>query len=99
MTDSQGTTPLTVVLGHEELVIRRRYEALSISNDLLIAVWFTAGSILFFFEPTTTAGTWFFLLGSVELLIRPAIRLGRQMHLRRLPSRRSGAQLESSQDF
>ncbi len=99
MTDSQGASPLTMVLGHEELVIRQRYEALSIVNHILIAVWFTVGSILFFFEPTTTAGTWFFLLGSIELLIRPAIRLGRRVHLRRLPSRRSGTQLESSQDF
>lgn len=99
MTDSRGATPLTMILGHEELVIRQRYEALSIINDILIAVWFTVGSILFFFESTTTVGTWLFLLGSIELLIRPAIRLSRQVHLRRLPSRHNGSSLESSQDF
>ncbi|MQA13300.1 MAG: hypothetical protein GEV09_03760 [Pseudonocardiaceae bacterium] len=99
MTDSQGEAPLTVVLGHEELLIRQRYEVLSIVNDILIGVWFTVGSILFFFESTVTVGTWLFLLGSIELLIRPVIRLGRRVHVRRLPARRAGAPLESAQDF
>ncbi len=73
-------------IGHEELVIRNRYEALSIGNDVLIAVWFLAGSILFFWESTMTAGTWCFVLGSAQFLLRPAIRLARLMHLRRIGS-------------
>jgi len=44
-------------------------------------VWFIIGSVLFFNESTTTAGTWLFLAGSVELLIRPIIRLSRNIHL------------------
>ncbi|PXY31701.1 YrhK family protein [Prauserella muralis] len=70
-------------IGHEELVVRKRYEVLSIANDLLVAVWFAVGSVLFFFESTTVIGTWLFLLGSVQLLIRPAIRLHRRVYLRR----------------
>lgn len=89
---------LTLVVGHDELVIRRRYETLSIVNDVLIAVWFTVGSVLFFSEATTTAGTWLFVLGSVELMIRPAIRLTRHVHLRRLPTR-AGQESESAYDF
>jgi len=27
-------------IGHEEVVLRRRYEVLSIVNDLLIGLWF-----------------------------------------------------------
>lgn len=89
-------------MGREELVVRRRYEVASISNDVLIALWFIAGSIMFFSEEWTTAGTWCFLAGSVELLVRPAIRLSRHLHLQRVRSRgpepRSAA-TESSQDY
>lgn len=55
---------LTVTIGHEELVIRQRWEVVSIVNDILIAVWFIIGSTLFFHESTTAAGTWLFLIGS-----------------------------------
>ncbi len=78
--------PITLRLGRDELVIRRRYETLSIVNDVLVAVWFTVGSILFFSDSTTTLGTWLFLLGSIELLIRPVIRLARNLHVCRMGS-------------
>lgn len=73
-------------VGHDEIVLRRRYEILSISNDALIAIWFIIGSMLFFSPDTSTAGTWMFLVGSVQLLCRPAIRLVRHVHVRRLGS-------------
>lgn len=76
--------PLVVHIGREELLIRQRYEVASIANDILIALWFIVGSLLFFSSAETTAGTWCFLLGSVELLVRPVLRLSRQVHLRRL---------------
>ncbi|NYH50556.1 hypothetical protein HNR06_000145 [Nocardiopsis arvandica] len=92
--------PLVLHVGGDELVIRRRYETASIVNDILIALWFIAGSIMFFSEAWTTAGTWCFLLGSVELLIRPMIRLFRQFHVRSVRSSGRGAAMgESSQDF
>jgi len=69
-------------LGSKELVLHNRYETLSILNDALIAVWFVIGSILFFNESTATAGTWMFLAGSIELLIRPVIRLSRNIHIK-----------------
>ena len=47
-------------IGREELVIRQRYQVISIANDVLI--------------------------GSVEMLIRPVIRLIRHLHLQRLRS-------------
>lgn len=71
-------------IGREELIIRQRYEVASIVNDILIACWFIIGSILFFSPKLTELGTWLFLLGSVELLIRPAIRLTRRVHLQRV---------------
>ncbi|WP_147107237.1 YrhK family protein [Nesterenkonia populi] len=86
---------LTLHIGHEELTIRQRYEVASIINDILIAVWFIIGSILFFSDSTATAGTWLFLLGSVQLLIRPVIRLARRVHITRL----GRPQSEASHDF
>jgi hypothetical protein len=88
---------LTFTIGHEELVIRQRWEVVSIINDILVAVWFIAGSILFFQESTTVVGTWFFLLGSIELLIRPVIRLARRVHLKRIGRARTAS--ESDDDF
>lgn len=95
-----ATDPRSLVftLGRRELVIRRRYEALSIVNDILIAVWFTLGSVMFFSDAWTYTGTWLFVLGSIELLIRPTIRLIRQVHLQRLPGRRD-APTELDHDF
>ncbi|NMO92251.1 YrhK family protein [Actinomycetospora sp. TBRC 11914] len=92
-----GPGPLTIHIGHDELVIRRRYEVLSIINDILVALWFIIGSILFFSDATTIAGTWCFLAGSVELLIRPVIRLSRRVHLTRISG--PDAATETSQDF
>lgn len=75
---------LTLIhLGPEILVIRDRYEALSIANDVMIGLWFVVGSALFFSESTTMIATVLFLVGSVQMIIRPAIRLARRVHLRR----------------
>lgn len=82
-------------LGHDEVVLRKRYELVSIANDILVAVWFIAGSILFFHESTAYAGTWLFVLGSVELLIRPVIRLARHIHIARI----GGVVTDASQDY
>ncbi|GAA1754930.1 MULTISPECIES: YrhK family protein [Streptomonospora] len=91
--ESEGRTGSDLVLrvGAEELVVRHRYEAASIVNDILIAVWFTAGSVMFFFPAWQVAGTWCFVAGSVELLVRPLIRLARLVHVRRMRKRTHGA--------
>jgi hypothetical protein len=78
-------------IGHDEIVLRKRYEVLSIGNDILVAMWFIVGSILFFFESTQTIATTLFLLGSVELLIRPVIRLARKVHIQRARSNGQGS--------
>lgn len=96
MSDPATSTPWYRHIGHGELLLRARYETASIVNDILIAVWFIAGSILFFNPATATAGTWMFLLGSIELAIRPSIRLLRHVHLRRLGL---AGPHESGQDF
>lgn len=86
---------LDIHIGHDELVLRQRYEVLSIANDVLIGVWFLIGSFLFFQESTATAGTWLFVVGSAQLLIRPMIRLSRRVHLVRSGTASAG----NSEDF
>ncbi len=99
MTSTEQARPLVFTLGHRELVVRRRYQVLSIINDILIAVWFTIGSVMFFSDAWTYTGTWLFVVGSIELLIRPAIRLTRAIHLQRLPGHQGGPAHESEHDF
>lgn len=75
-------------IGPDEIVIRDRYEALSIANDVLIGILFLVGSMLFLWESTTTVATWLFIVGSAEFLLRPVIRLARRTHLKRFGSGR-----------
>ncbi|MDI5986590.1 YrhK family protein [Halomonas sp. M4R5S39] len=85
MPDTRIDSPLTLHLGREELVIRRRYETLSIVNDFLIAIWFLAGSILFLYPSMERTAVWLFIIGSFQFLIRPTIRLASHLHLQRVP--------------
>ncbi len=88
---------LTLRIGRDELVIRQRYEVLSIANDILVGLWFIVGSILFFWTSTTTLAIWLFLLGSIEMIIRPVIRLARNVHVAKL---RGGSNYTASEmDF
>lgn len=96
---SGGDRPVTFRVGHEELVIRRKYETLSIVNDLMIGVWFVVGSSFFFSEATQTVGTVMFLLGSVQLMIRPLIRLIRNLHVQRISGSARGVLMGPSSDF
>jgi hypothetical protein len=96
--DGNRNTGAVLHFGDHELVIRQRYEVVSIINDILIGIWFTIGSFFFFSDALTYAGTWFFVIGSVELLIRPIIRLGRRIHLRRFHPDAPGT-AEASRDF
>ncbi|EMP56538.1 hypothetical protein MSNKSG1_04366 [Marinobacter santoriniensis NKSG1] len=86
MVEDWTDNPLTLKLGREELIIRRRYEVLSIINDFFIAIWFLIGSILFLFPEYETAAVWLFIIGSFQFLIRPTIRLISHIHIKRIPS-------------
>ncbi|HLU46199.1 MAG TPA: YrhK family protein [Natronosporangium sp.] len=95
---TERNQPLTFQVGDHELVIRRRYEVVSIVNDLMIGGWFLIGSLLFLSPTTTHTGTWLFVVGSAQLLIRPIVRLSRNLHLKRITSVPTGL-LGSSHDF
>ncbi|TCK04142.1 YrhK family protein [Marinobacterium mangrovicola] len=86
MPDDNVDNPLTLKLGHEELIIRRRYELAGIINDFFIAVWFLLGSILFLFPQDEKAAVWLFIIGSFQFLIRPTLRLASHIHIQRIPA-------------
>ncbi|MFD2673503.1 YrhK family protein [Marinicrinis sediminis] len=75
---------LVLTFRNHRLVIKNRYEMASISNDMLIAIAFLAGSIFSFFSSYQLIGTWLYIFGSVQLVVRPCIRIARRMHLQRI---------------
>lgn len=85
-TTSKLDNPITITIGHEQLIIRRRYEIISILNDFLVAVWFFIGSLFFLYPSMETAGVWLFIIGSFQLLLRPTIRLAAHFHLQHVPA-------------
>lgn len=78
--DKHGRT-LEIHLPHREIIIRRSYEVAALVNDLLIGIWFLIGSILFLYPNEVILGTWFFIVGSAQLMVRPCIRLARNVHI------------------
>lgn len=75
---------LDIGIGSRHLVIQRRYEAVGALNDFLIAVWFLTGSFFFLRNTLVEDGTWLFIVGSAQLLIKPMIKLSSLIHLGRI---------------
>ena len=71
--DSATSNALEFDIGSDHIVIQRRYEAAGAINDLFIAIWFLIGSVFFFYEALTYDGTWLFVLGSAQLMIKPIL--------------------------
>ncbi|WP_404931985.1 YrhK family protein [Microbulbifer hainanensis] len=65
-------------------MIQRRYEALGALNDIFIAIWFLVGSILFLSDSLMESGTWLFVVGSAQFLIKPCIKLMSLVHVKRV---------------
>lgn len=68
-------------IGQEHIVIQRRYEALGAFNDLFIAIWFLIGSVFFLNDALIESGTWLFIVGSAQLIIKPLIKLLSLIHV------------------
>lgn len=74
----------TLDIGQRHISIQRRYEALGAFNDLLIALWFLIGSFLFLSNSLVKDGTWLFIVGSAQLLIKPVLKLISLIHVSRV---------------
>jgi hypothetical protein len=87
---------ITISLGNEEIVLRQRYELLSILNEIGIFLFFTVGSVAFYWHELFNVGVTLFVIGSVQLGIRPLIRFFRRVQLRKLTK---GMPHEVARDF
>lgn len=74
---------LVINIGHEQLVIERIYEVIGIANEICIGLWFVIGSFFFFSNTLVTAGTWLFVTGSVQMLVKPIIKITKLIHLKK----------------
>ncbi|SFO96244.1 YrhK family protein [Salibacterium halotolerans] len=72
-----------ISLGRYEFFFQKKYTVLNTLNDFLLGLEFLIGSIFFFFEPFKNAGIWLFVIGSLQLIIRPTIRLVHDFHLKK----------------
>ena len=60
------------------------FEIAYTAADFAAAALFIAGSIFFFYDSLTYAGTWMFLVGSVLFAAKPSLRLAREIKLARM---------------
>ncbi len=72
---------LDLDIGNRHIVLQRRYEAIGAINDLFIAIWFLIGSIFFLYDSLMQNGTWLFIIGSAQFLIKPLIKLASLIHV------------------
>ncbi|MDX6151601.1 YrhK family protein [Marinococcus sp. PL1-022] len=79
---------IDLVFGGYELRITKVYQLIYHINDLMLALVFLVGSFLFFSETTTFYGTWLFVLGSLQMFIRPVIALAHQVHVNKVRKQR-----------
>lgn len=72
-----------IQMGKHDLFFKKGYDILYTINEWLLGIWFLVGSIFFYYESLKTWGVTLFVLGSVQMLIRPTIRLVHRFHLRK----------------
>jgi hypothetical protein len=74
----------------KHIIIQRRYEVSGAINDLLIAMWFLIGSLFFLTASLVESGTWLFVVGSAQLLIKPTLKLISLVHVSRFYESKNG---------
>ncbi len=75
------------VASNLHVITNRYYEISTTIVEFIAALLFLIGSILFFHEDLKNLGTWLFLWGSIFFIIRPGLKLARELHLMRLPKK------------
>lgn len=75
---------IDVQFGQHEITINERYEFFYNINDVLIALCFLIGIVLFLWKPLETYAIWMFIVGSALFLIRPMIQFIKRFHLKKV---------------
>lgn len=84
---AQALQAFDINIWNHHVTIQRRYEAIGALNDLLIATWFLVGSFFFLNHSLMESGTWLFIVGSTQFLIKPLVKLTSLIHLSRIHRR------------
>lgn len=90
--------PMELDLGQKHIITQRRYEALGAINDFLIAVWFLIGSFFFLSDSLVESGTWLFIVGSAQLLIKPVLKLISLVHVKKIYDQKQKTESQKNQD-
>ena len=72
------------VPSHRERRLHETYEWIHILNDSLSSLFFVIGSVFFFYPSMQDYGTWLFLIGSIQMLVGPMIRIANKLHVRNI---------------
>nr|WP_079528950.1 YrhK family protein [Halobacillus hunanensis] len=72
-----------IKMGDHDLFVKKGYDGLYTLNDFLLGIWFLIGSVFFYFEHLKDWGVTLFVLGSLQMLIRPTIRLFHRFQLKK----------------
>lgn len=88
---AQTVQEFDINIWNHHLTIQRRYEAIGAFNDLLIATWFLVGSFFFLNDSLMESGTWLFIVGSTQFLIKPLVKLTSLIHLSRIYNKQTQA--------
>lgn len=78
-TESGGD--LSLRIGRFQIDIDSRWEAASILNDIMTGLWFLAGTIMNLVGGFGDWPLYMYLAGSLQLLLRAALRLAMRVHV------------------
>lgn len=81
MTFNKHDRELDLQLERVELKVTSIYKLLYQINDVVLGLLFLIGSFMFFKDSTMFTGTVLFVIGSVQMLIRPVISIIHDFHL------------------
>jgi len=90
--------PMELDLGQKHIITQRRYEALGAINDFFIAVWFLIGSFFFLSDALVQSGTWLFIVGSAQLLIKPVLKLISLIHVKKIYDQKKNKSTKDNKD-
>ena len=93
---NSDNNPMELDLGQKHIITQRRYEALGAINDFFIAVWFLIGSFFFLSDSLVQSGTWLFIVGSAQLLIKPVLKLISLIHVKKIYDSKKNQNKKSS---
>ena len=73
--------PRTRSRSHRNRKLFAAYEIAYTAVDVIAALLFIVGSVLFFWQSLSIPATWCFLIGSIFFALKPTLRIVREFHM------------------